>query len=666
MYKDPDIDIEPWDRPVTEAMPVMSGFIAKYTVDAEQEIEENGEVESGEHAGEKAWRAKNECKMMMSADFKIPFVFPFLADNSYRDIPGLALKARAEVNFESAWRNADLRALATELRNRFESYCNKEIIGECGGSSSESYVRIATNTSWRSGVALDNGAPPPLDDASDSGCSLLFQVAGATYVNADVQHRFPPDSEDYADQGGEPWMTVPFGPKDEGFNFGDREEIVAKRPDNGEEARKKDGTTLKIGRWKATVTVWAEFVDPKFASKDMNHESGNGYTANAFMYYRTSHLSPKRNYPRQNHFDVPTTELKTDSKTRDYFNAFSIPADPFGPDGHPHGQYFKGVPPFEGASPVASYFLTHPGVAGAVYHMNMDGVRNMNEDTGTADQARLQWRSYVKNGTLESVGELAYLPIGPWYTIRLYDYDDEPVDFDNIRDLVKKMVKFNHLPIDDDDDMPAFHPVLDHFTVLEENPRGRINLNSLNNGVLATAFHLMPVATEKGASPIKSGEERYRIDLEAGAKTDSLDLLAKAVLAYREDENGGGGAFRKLSDLGKILRYGDGAVNRFHGNGMSYAAKAIFNVAEGDNKYGEFERESIIRNSCGLFTVRGQTFIVVVRGESYSPLFGRRTSLKTGTTNAAKTAIAQVWRDTVPDKNGNYPMFVQFFKIIDD
>ena len=97
-----------------------------------------------------------------------------------------------------------------------------------------------------------------------------------------------------------------------------------------------------------------------------------------------------------------------------------------------------------------------------------------------------------------------------------------------------------------------------------------------------------------------------------------------------------------------------------------YALQAVQDSAEsGNEEFGEFERESVIRNSCGLFTTRGQTFIIAVRGESYSPMFGK-TSVKGGSVNAAKTAVAQVWRDSEPDENGNHPIFIQFFKIIDD
>jgi hypothetical protein len=181
----------------------------------------------------------------------------------------------------------------------------------------------------------------------------------------------------------------------------------------------------------------------------------------------------------------------------------------------------------------------------------------------------------------------------------------------------------------------------------------------------------------------------------------SVKYLAEAIIECREDMGRG---FSKLSELGYLFVPGDydgtpqlcGTVNA--NDNLSYAALAVqyaANVAKPDKKplptkWGEFEREAIIRNSCGLFTMRGQSFIVVVRGESYSAPFGRKKSMQGGTSNSSKTAIANVWRDSIPQNydeieayiekqnltgkaaddyrrtHGRYPMYVQFFKIIDD
>ena len=674
-----DDKVNPWERPVTENLPIMSGFVAKFTIEAEEEIKESGKVGTSE---ETAWAPAGTCRIRAGAAFTIPFVFPFVTVNNYKDVSGLAVKASADVNFERV-DNKDLKAVFTDLRKKFEKI--GEVKGECGGHKGDNYVIIATTNDWKTGIALSSDAPPKL--CAGKGTDLLFQVAGSTYVGSDVQHRWPITGE-YDDPGAESWMTVPYGAQDESLDFGEPTEVDATDAD-GNKVRNAAGSTFKVRKWSASAVIWAEFVDPKFACRDMR-ESDMSYTENGYMYYRASHLSPKKIYKRQNAFEIPITELTTDNLTKNYFNPSATDAfkgadkvEPFADDDEDgYGDYFDGsksrnakttknAP--QGSGPVSSYILTHPGVAGRLYHMNMDGVRNAPDDTSkNADDASLQWRSYVKNEPLESVGELGYLPIGIWQTIRLYDYGDDAVDFKSFspnknKDLVKRMTQFNHLPGDDSGDKPYYHPVLDYFTVSETIPPGRINLNTLNKSVLASAFHRLPIATEKGASPIASGDKKYCVDLDESGNptgTDSLKLFAEALLAFREDPEEDG-RFSSLSDLGKIFLYGGDGDNMFHGN-MGYAAEGVFNAArEKDANYGEFERESVIRNSCGLFTTRGQTFIIAVRGESYSPMFGK-TSVKGGSVNAAKTAVAQVWRDSEPDENGNHPIFIQFFKIIDD
>ena len=167
---------------------------------------------------------------------------------------------------------------------------------------------------------------------------------------------------------------------------------------------------------------------------------------------------------------------------------------------------------------------------------------------------------------------------------------------------------------------------------------------------------------------MKSGEKPLPTEL------PSYQWLAESIIQYRSKVKRG---FLKLSELGYLFGVGDVTYPLLYGaanEDLCYPALAVQKAVNPNNKpnqdtdfpWGEWEREAIIRNSCGLFTMRGQTFIVVVRGESYSAPFGRKTSMKGGTSNSSKTAIATVWRDSMPDEDGNHPMCVQFFKIIDD
>ncbi len=691
MFVDEEIDIQPWERPVTEALPVMSGFIAKFTVEAVQEIEQVTDA-----AGKTYYSPKDTCRMRMGADFKVPFVYPFLGN-----IPQVEIKARAAVGLSSPNDESKILNLVNNLNVKLSDK------GERNGtlaSQKRCYVCFdedssAIMTDWEKAFDLEDGEPPKFD--KDNGYEFLFQVAGATYVDGKVQHRWPLAEEDYNDNGAKDfWMTVRFNTAKESFKFGGYEEVQAEMEDGGA-ALNEAGKSFNVKKWTASAVVWADFLDPRFACKEMLEGVNARYKQ--LTYYMASHIPEGSNNKRYAVY-IPITKLTSENMTKDFFKDFQMAdfsIDDYDKDSE-FGHYFDASyesTVLHGTSPLISYVLSRPGVAGGLFHMNMDGVLNESDagDAG-ADTARVQWRAYVRNGPLDSVGELGYLPIGIWHTIRLYDYGDNPVDFSTPSggNHLQVLTRFNHLPGDDDATKPRYHTVLDYFTVTEELPQGRVNLNSMSANALAAVFHAMPIATENAASPIRSstGHSRYRIDSDGKilSRTDSLDLFAQALLDYRADPESGG-QFKALSDLGKIFLYPrDNPVGpkMFHVDEkrMGFAARGVRNAAEEDDgKYGEFERESVIRNSCGLFTTRGQTFIIAVRGESFSPLFGKEV-MKGGTVNASKTAVGQVWRDSVPsnydeveqylaehpgvDKDDYrrekciYPKFVQFFKIIDD
>ena len=757
MFVDADIDIMPWERPVTENLPVMSGFIAKFTATAHELVIEDGFIKDNEALG-KAYKVDpDKCAMTLAVDFKIPFVYSFMKtrpDSSDKmRIEGRAALLVAKLPTAANSQNKPFRKLVDKL-NEAEDRCSLPRTSGpndplCDFSFPDDIaMHIPTNNFCVTAedISKVNGAPPSLQ-----GMRLYFKAAGETRLANrgnrpnEPEHRYPLASNHFGDFNA--WMACSY--EDFSGNHDFLSDVFAtkeyKTPDGP--ARDKNGNKITYKVWTPEpVVTWAEFHDPRFASKDMKEMVVDGAgepDINHFIYYRPSHRDADQKKQEKYHFDVPAAELKTNSKTSDVFGSFTAAdnvsaADFDGPASDPdiHGGYFNGgaarnggTSPRMGASPVASYVLTHPAVAGGLYGMRMDGVRYRRDNSQSfdaedhVDTAQRQWRAYVKNGPLESVGELGYLPIGMWYTIRLYDYGDgEYDDKGNYKqegqikfpkrgsNWSEKMTRFNHLPCDDRVSSRPYHPVLDFFTVVpeKERPQGRINLNSLNASVLASAFHLMPIGTEED-SHLDPGDrtnyDKYRIDAEPEFETDSLDVLAEAILAHREGDSAHGrppASFEHLSDLGKIFRYGPGSTpppNGYplNGKGVGHAVDAVATAAKATGsrektaqrkKYGEFERESVIRNSCGLFTTRGQTFIIAVRGESYSPMFGK-TSLADGSINAGKTAIGQIWRDTFPSnydevekevakikdpeekdeyrrKNYVYPKFVQFFKIIDD
>ncbi len=683
-----DDGIEPYERPVTENMPVMSGFIAKFTVEAHERIVEDGKVGDTD---ETAYKVADTCAMTMSVVFKVPFVYPFLKQNPTQSA-SLKLNAKATIyaaRLPDSARGSNPDKELRKLIDSFEDVIGPGTAGWGGQDDNAIEIKPETFTVTSDSIRLVDAGGGKKVPSRLKGMEMFFRAAGGTWHGDKCQHRYPIKDTDYSNHY--TWMTssfAAFGENDNAkkYDFVDEPDADGKycvekeaKKSDGSPAKDRNGNKIMIKTWTPEpVVTWAEFVDPRFASLEMAEVgdcSESEIAEDQFVYYRPGHLPS--GHATQFQFDYPVTELKGKFAEFGAFTAAdNVTAAEFDAGNDMHGGYFNGASKWNGtgcpggASPLASYFLTHPAAVNAQYKMRMDGIRNDSAATkDDTDSSFQQWRAHVKNAPLESVGELGYLPIGMWHTIRLYDYDDAKMQFATGKQP-KRMAEFNHLPIDDDANAPSFHPVLDWFTLDKDRqsmPHGRVNINTLNSNVLATVFHYLPVGTEEGSKLYLKEDERssygkYRIDTDAGGNEtdDSLGLLAKAVMEYRKRSDTG--VFEKLSELGFIYKYGGGALN---GDEKGYVAEAVSNAARGDGKMGEFERESVIRNSCGLFTTRGQTFIIAVRGEAYSPMFGK-TSVEGGSVNAAKTAVAQIWRDSEPDENGNHPVFVQFFKIIDD
>jgi hypothetical protein len=69
------------------------------------------------------------------------------------------------------------------------------------------------------------------------------------------------------------------------------------------------------------------------------------------------------------------------------------------------------------------------------------------------------------------------------------------------------------------------------------------------------------------------------------------------------------------------------------------------------------EREFLIRGTIDGFTTRGQTYLVIIRADAYSPKFGENDSVQDGTTLATTHAIVELFRDPMPARapDGSLP-----------
>ena len=71
----------------------------------------------------------------------------------------------------------------------------------------------------------------------------------------------------------------------------------------------------------------------------------------------------------------------------------------------------------------------------------------------------------------------------------------------------------------------------------------------------------------------------------------------------------------------------------------------------------DYDREGLLRSVLDGFTTRGQTFLVIIRADAYSPKFGENDSVEDGTTLATTHAIVELFRDPVPARapDGSLP-----------
>ena len=268
----------------------------------------------------------------------------------------------------------------------------------------------------------------------------------------------------------------------------------------------------------------------------------------------------------------------------------------------------------------AEYVLQHPE--------NIDGsgaegtIARLFDGLGKRADGTPPWKDKLSdlvhfpsapNKPLQSVGQLAQIPIAPYFTMRLYDHRDAE--------------KFEMVP------SIGYHRIYDFFTIrdpdADEPLRGLVNPNSRQPDVMTAVYNEMPV-DEWEATPKKL----------TTSEASEIGALASDQL---------GGSAQGISDIGKVDWLDILKLS------ASDALKAKFT--------DETRREAVIRNAAGLLSTRQQSFLVLIRADAFTTKFGL-TSVKQGSVLATAQAVALVWRDPVPDDAGRHPCFVQMLKII--
>lgn len=216
---------------------------------------------------------------------------------------------------------------------------------------------------------------------------------------------------------------------------------------------------------------------------------------------------------------------------------------------------------------------------------------------------------YARRGPIRSVGELGFLLYDedkPWQTVRLLG--ENPVSSAKVIDRLT--------------------------TFTNEVRRGLVNINTRQTNALASTLIDMPIDRYPG---------------EQGATSLSAPLAAQGLAASIVNDIIANGSVTNLSELSARLNVGpiDTALS-----------------SAGD----KFRRESLIRNSAGLWGTRNQVYTLFVTARVFSDQYDPSIHNKASRTNfvvGEQQAIAVVWRDPLQttDSVGNttHKSFVQFF-----
>lgn len=217
-------------------------------------------------------------------------------------------------------------------------------------------------------------------------------------------------------------------------------------------------------------------------------------------------------------------------------------------------------------------------------------------------------RFFVANRPFNSVGELGFIADKTLSSLKLFDNNQH-----------------------DDAKGDKYHKVFDYFRV-NAGPyqQGLINLNTTNALVLASAFVSAPQEEFNTNSTVLSW--RKACDLASNIVNFNISKTAPPYTNFSDVQ-----LAVKDMDWNTIVSGGD-----------------------------DIERESVFRNSVGLTTTRHNLFTIIIRSDAFSEGVGGRSQVALGTTLASSRALAEVWRDPVPDENGNHKCLIRYFRFLDD
>ena len=688
-------DDEKFCRPATEPMPLMAGGVGRVRVIAWQTartftntvIQADGSVKTTITAGPDP----ENSSYRIAVEGVVPFSWMY-------DAPGEMSGAYDQFDLKgriSAWE------MGTGVR---EDRDNAEFFRKLLPDGLEDGIRLSENAGDCDNRLVKDFGFGSVGHHANTGTdkkdllpvtlNLAFRFAGETLHNGKTTRRYPVKGDWYDDESMaiDTWMAADINTRFPGYKVEFKEvEGAAKRkelvPDdlrrvkwNDPVTGKSKTETVSCKTWMAEVVTWAEVFDPRYAYKGMAEENDGDMPSQLHFtkgLYRTSHPSFDRRGAPGGVDEASILEL---CDMFPEFNGLKARVHDFAENANEEVDIMMMLDNYfdEGSfhfCPVASWIMQHPDIPMELMNIHMDGVR-LGAYEDSIDEKRALWRAYVKNAPVESAGELGYLPIGPWLTVRLYDYNEEKVADPR---ALKANSQDNRIPGYDGylSDYPGFHTVLDHFAIEPERARpGRISVDSSEIGVLSSVFNQLPVS--------KTREGPVAVD-EKNAK-----VLAEIVMALRKGVEvnmprlGGGKhlqSLSKASDFGKLFYPIPDVLSADYHGGYEIAcrdeedqgcmaSKALFNILDGQRGtyLGEFEREALVAKSYNLFTNRGKSFLIVVKAQAYTPgFFKTAIEDETGSIHASRTLIVEVWRDTVDEnKDGVYPWKIVSVTVLDE
>ena len=307
--------------------------------------------------------------------------------------------------------------------------------------------------------------------------------------------------------------------------------------------------------------------------------------------------------------------------------------------------------------------------------------------------------SHIGNKTMLSAGQLGNVICGPFETISLFESfrssENNRADFHRVLDFFTTSdarypdadsTARRSARIDNADDGPVDWSKFKKSQVFSAAHYGRVNLNmpfmvertsDKGTRVRATAsndpferdpnyfnadhvtYNIFPfVAAVNGANCASRPDNKKGI-----VKPEVAARIANAI-AYTKHESVKNKRFpdpnapndpdrvckrnmiRSLADLGMA----DAESNPRKNNLLEV-------LLQEEGFECDADREAFLANAANAFTTRGQSFLVVIRADAYSPMFGMGADVKEGTSLATTHALVELWRDPEPARyaDGSFP-----------